>query len=386
MLKGVVPDATMGDVWKASIAYMALSIFALGVDHDVSADRDLAAGSGALTGGMTTLIIGAGLIGSQIARILVEQGGRPVLMDRAHQRDALGEIVDLARVVAGGGDVLRPLELTRVLREHEVAAIVHTAANPMLTLGAQRDPYPAVELNIMGTMNVLEAARIHRIKRVVVASSNVLNHFIAGGEGGGDPAKEEAFPRPTTFYAATKQAVENLGLNYARWHGLEFAAVRYGAAFGPWSGQGGGGPSNVMRAAVRRAWPGGGRAAVRRPRMGLFQGCRARHRARAEGASLPSRIFNITMGVVAAPDDLVSALRTVIQGAKVRVETPAAAAVSLPDMTHPSDLRLAQSVLGYTPRFGLLEALRDFIAWMEAPGRLAHLNLGTGTGHQRVTA
>jgi nucleoside-diphosphate-sugar epimerase len=82
--------------------------------------------------------------------------------------------------------------------------------------------------------------------------------------------------------------------------------------------------------------------------------------------SLPSRVFNITMGAVASPDDIVSALDTVIQGAKVRVETPAAAAISLPDMTHPSDLRLAQSVLGYAPRFGLLESLRDFIAWMAA--------------------
>jgi nucleoside-diphosphate-sugar epimerase len=143
-----------------------------------------------------------------------------------------------------------------VLRDHDIAEIVHTAANPMLTLGAQRDPYAAVQLNIMGTMNVLEAARIHRIKRVVIASSNVLSHFISGGEGGGDAAKEEAFPRPTTFYATTKQAVENLGLNYARWCGVEFAALHYGAVFGPWSGHGGGGPSNVMREAVRRALAG----------------------------------------------------------------------------------------------------------------------------------
>ena len=91
---------------------------------------------------MTTLIIGAGLVGSQIARILVEQGERPVLMDRAHQSCALGEIVDLERVVLAPGDVLQPLELIRLLRQHAVDAIVHTAANPMLALGAQRDPYP----------------------------------------------------------------------------------------------------------------------------------------------------------------------------------------------------------------------------------------------------
>jgi nucleoside-diphosphate-sugar epimerase len=316
---------------------------------------------------MRTLIIGAGLVGSQIARILVEEGERPVLMDRAHQVDALGEIVDLERVVLAPADVLHPLELTGLLREHAVDAIVHTAANPMLTLGAQRDPYPAVQLNIMGTMNALEAARILGIKRVVVASSNVLNHFIAGGEGAGDPAHEEAFPRPTTFYATTKQAVENLGLNYARWCGLEFAALRYGAVFGPWRGQGGGGPSNVMREVVRRALA-GEEAVLPSGRMEWVYSKDAAHGTvlALKARSLPSRVFNITMGVVAGPDDIVSALRTVIQGVKVRVETPAAAAISLPDMTHPSDLRLAQSVLGYAPRFGLLESLRDFIAWMAA--------------------
>jgi hypothetical protein len=48
---------------------------------------------------------------------------------------------------------------------------------------------------------------------VVVSSSSVLNHYLEDGEDGGDFRKKEAFPRPTTFYAATKQAVENLGLN-----------------------------------------------------------------------------------------------------------------------------------------------------------------------------
>ena len=78
---------------------------------------------------MTTLVIGSGLIGSQIARILVEQGERPVLMDRAHQEDALREIVNIERVVLAPADVLQPLELTLLLREHAIDVIVHTAAN-----------------------------------------------------------------------------------------------------------------------------------------------------------------------------------------------------------------------------------------------------------------
>ncbi len=205
---------------------------------------------------MTVLVIGAGLVGSQIARILVEQGERPVLMDRAPQPKALGEIVDLAKVKIVEGDVLQPFALPQIVRAEGIKRIVHMAANPMLTIGAQKDPYAAIQLNIMGTANVLETARVLGIERVVVASSNVLNHHLTGGDGGGDPMHEEGFPRPLSIYSACKQAVESIGLNYARWYGLEFAALRYGAVAGPWGGAGGGGPSNVFLAMIRAAMQG----------------------------------------------------------------------------------------------------------------------------------
>jgi nucleoside-diphosphate-sugar epimerase len=99
---------------------------------------------------MTTLVIGAGLIGSQVARILVEHGERPVLMDVAAQPQAMGQIVDLNEVTLVAGDILRPLSIVDVLKSHGITRIAHTAANPLLTLGAQRDPYAAINLNIMG--------------------------------------------------------------------------------------------------------------------------------------------------------------------------------------------------------------------------------------------
>jgi nucleoside-diphosphate-sugar epimerase len=314
---------------------------------------------------MATLVIGAGLVGAQIARLLVEQGERPVLIDHAPQRAALGEIVDLERVTLAEGDVLRPLALMQVLRAHGITAVAHTAANPMLTLGAQRDPHAAINLNIMGTVNVLEAARIHGARRVVISSSSVLNHFMEGGEGGGDMMKEEGFPRPTTFYAATKQAVESLGLNYARWCGTEFAALRYGAVFGPWSGQGGGGPSNMMREALRRALrgeeaviPAGGFEWVHAAdaALGTVLALRAR--------DLASGVFNITMGVLVTPEQTAEAIRAAIPGARVRIETPAAAAVSMPDMKRASDLTLARTVLGFAPRYGLREGIAELAQWL----------------------
>jgi UDP-glucose 4-epimerase len=77
---------------------------------------------------MTTLVIGSGLVGSQVARILVERGEKPVLMDHAAQNRAINEIVDLAKVTLVAGDVLRPLSIVDALRAHQITKIVHTAA------------------------------------------------------------------------------------------------------------------------------------------------------------------------------------------------------------------------------------------------------------------
>ena len=314
---------------------------------------------------MTTLIIGSGLIGSQVARILAERGERPVLMDVAAQTRAVGEIVDLTKVTLIPGDVLRPLSIVDVLRTHNITKIAHTAANPLLTLGAQKEPYAAINLNIMGTVNVLEAARVTGLKRVVVSSSSVLNHYLAGGADGGNFGREEAFPRPTTFYSATKQAVESLGLNYAKWCGIEFAGLRYGAVFGPWSGAGGGGPSNVIREAMKNALA--GREAMVPP--GAMEWVYSKDAARGtvlalDASDLGSGVFNITMGRLTTPAEMAEAIALAVPGAKARFEAPAGTAVSLANRAEHADLSRSKQHLGYEPQFPLAAAVKDLADWM----------------------
>ncbi len=315
---------------------------------------------------MTTLVIGAGLIGSQVARILVERGEKPVLMDVAAQRESIAQIVDLDKVTLIQGDVLRPLTIVDAIKSHGITQIAHTAANPLLTLGAQREPYAAINLNIMGTVNVLEAARIVGLKRVVVSSSSVLNHYLAGGEDGGHFGKEEAFPRPTTFYSATKQAVESLGLNYAKWCGIEFAGLRYGAVFGPWSGAGGGGPSNVIRAAIKDALA--GREALVPP--GAMEWVYSKDAARGTVMALDAKdlgngVFNITMGRLTTPAEMAAALSAAIPGAKAKFEAPAGTGVSLANRAEHADLSRAKKHLGYEPAFPLEKAVKDQVEWMK---------------------
>src|ERR1041385_8869 len=309
---------------------------------------------------MTTLVIGAGLIGSQVARILAEHGEKPVLVDVSAQTAAIGQILELSKVTLVPGDILRPLSIVDILRTHGITRIAHTAANPLLTVGAQREPYAAINLNIMGTVNVLEAARITGLKRVVVSSSSVLNHYLDGGEDEGDFGKEEAFPRPTTFYSATKQAVESLGLNYAKWCGIEFAGMRYGAVFGPWSGAGGGGPSNVIRAAMRNALA--GKEATVPP--GVMEWVYSKDAARGtvmalDAKDLGSRVFNITMGAMTTPSEMAPAIGVVVPAPKVNAAAPPGAGVPRSTRAHHADLSRAKPPPGFEPQFNLQDAVKD---------------------------
>jgi nucleoside-diphosphate-sugar epimerase len=319
---------------------------------------------------MSVLIIGGGLIGSQIARILVEAGERPVVMDATPQREALAEIVDLERVMLVQGDVLNPLDLVRIMRANGVSRVIHTAANPLLTLGAQNNPYAAIQVNIIGTCNVLEAARALGLGRIVVTSSNVLSHHLAGGTDDGDVMKEDPFPRPATFYAATKQAVEALGLNYVRWCGVDFVAVRYGAAAGPWRGRGGGGPSNIFRAAVEGALRGEEASVPPGAMDWVYSKDAAAGAVLALNANhLESRVFNIAMGRLYTGKELAGAVQEVIPGARIRVETPPGTAVSVQPMAGAVDLSRSRAELGYEPVYDMAAAVRDYVEWYRTRNR-----------------
>ena len=313
---------------------------------------------------MAVLVTGSGLVGSQIARLLVEAGDRPVLFDRAPELDALADVVDPRRLTLVQGDLLNPLDLVHVLRDEHITHIIHTAANPLLTVGAQRHPASAIQVNIMGTVNVLETARAFEIERVVFTSSAVLAHYLVGGEDRDDPLKEEASPRPSTFYATTKQAAENLGLCYARWFGVDFVAVRYAAVVGPWRGRGGGGgPSQTFRELVERSLAGQVAALPRRRMEWLYSKDAAAAALLALGAKgLKSRVFNIGSGRVVSAEDVAAAFSRIVPSARIRIDPPAAEVLA-PEMHRPLDLTRARAELGYAPGYDLEGAINDYVAW-----------------------
>jgi UDP-glucose 4-epimerase len=156
---------------------------------------------------MRIVVTGAsGFLGSHIADALSAAGHETVIFDLARSR----WLQSNQRMFIGS--VLDPQAVERAVRECDV--VYHLAAMADISETMER-PRDAVELNIMGTVNVLEAARTHRVRRFVFASSI----YVYSNQG--------------SFYRTTKQACENLIHDYHERFGLDFTVLRFGSLYGP---------------------------------------------------------------------------------------------------------------------------------------------------------
>jgi nucleoside-diphosphate-sugar epimerase len=174
----------------------------------------------------------------------------------------------------------------------------------------------------------------------------------------------EAVPLPDTFYASTKQAVESIGLNYARSFGIEFAALRYCPVAGPWSGPGGGGPSGIFRAMVENAVRGGIAVVPGTAMEWVYSVDAARATVQAlQVPDLGSGVFNITMGRIFEPAELAAELKRAIPGAQTRIEAQPAGSTWSGGDWKPADISRARKILGYEPQYPMPRLLEDYAAW-----------------------
>ena len=176
---------------------------------------------------MTTLITGgAGFIGAEVVRILVEKGEtRLVVFSRnpkLDERDGTVGDVDVMR-----GDVGVFSHVLDAVRKTKPDVIYHLGA--MLSTPSEEDPASSIQTNAMGTFHVLEAARIFGVRKVIFASS--IGVFGSGIEG--DVIDDFTLQRPVILYGATKVFGEHLGLFYRRKYGIDFRGLRYPSVLGP---------------------------------------------------------------------------------------------------------------------------------------------------------
>ena len=114
-----------------------------------------------------------------------------------------------------------------------------------------------LKVNILGTLNVLEAAKLTGVRRVVFTSSGMVYSSIA--RGAADAPYQEDFTMkcishmPIGIYGITKLTAEYLGLSYYKFYGVDFVALRPSALFGPWLGTPSGVPPQFIDMFVKNA-------------------------------------------------------------------------------------------------------------------------------------
>jgi UDP-glucose 4-epimerase len=175
---------------------------------------------------MKALVIGgAGFIGSHLAERLVRDGHEVRVLDNLStgKRENLAHLAnDVELVVA---DVRHAERLKQEMRDCDV--VFHQAAIVSVPYSVEH-PQETLDVNLRGTLNVLEAAKRAGVKRVVMASSAAIY-----GEDPELPKRETMLPAPISPYGLEKLASEHYLAIWTKLFGVETVALRYFNVFGP---------------------------------------------------------------------------------------------------------------------------------------------------------
>jgi len=170
---------------------------------------------------------GAGFIGSHITATLVEKGHEVTVIDNlsSGKQKNIRNVLSTGRVTFAEGSITDLGLLKRLFEEAD--GVFHEAAIISVPWSVEH-PVETAAVNVMGTLNVLVAARDCGVKKVVVASSSAVY-----GDNPELPKREEMPPEPKSPYALSKLTGEYLGPVFSRSYGLDFVALRYFNVYGP---------------------------------------------------------------------------------------------------------------------------------------------------------
>jgi UDP-glucose 4-epimerase len=313
---------------------------------------------------MNILITGAGLIGSHAARHAVDAGHQVILFELLPNRDYIDSVVgkDKAQIVAG--DMRDLPALMSALQRFNVDTIAHTAG--LIGSRVQENSYTGATNNILGTINVLEASRLKKLRRLVYVST----FGVYDREKISDARVRETHPiGARNLYGTTKVCSEHLLHAYTHLYQLDSVIIRPAGVFGRGFYIGGSTVGKVMRDLALSIIKGapitidtktyGANEYVYGKDVGLalFLACQAE--------DLKQRVYNAGTGIVTGATELAAAVRELAPQVDVKVDGTGAAGKS---RNIPMDISVAKAELGYAPKFTLQQALRDYMDELRASG------------------
>lgn len=181
---------------------------------------------------------GDGFVASHLVSELQRRGAVVVVTVR-HQRPV--RTIDLLRTAEDRDlrapdiehcDLLHFDTLRRVCDRHQIDTIFHLAASAIVS-DAANSPVSTIENNVMGTLNILEVARINKIPRVLVVSSDKAYGDHAGDAREGLPYREDYALRGLDVYSASKVCADMLAQTYAYQFKVPVLVARACNIYGP---------------------------------------------------------------------------------------------------------------------------------------------------------
>jgi UDP-glucose 4-epimerase len=309
-----------------------------------------------ITGGM-------GFLGGSIAKLLCEQGQTILLT--VHRQKELAPFLEPYRdktLFTTSLDITNLEEIEKTIKAHGVKSIIHAAS----VYEAKGTLYDAMRVNVLGTINVLEASVRTGIGRVSALSSEAVYQGIKQME----PLREEQLlsVESDRYVPGTKKAEENLALLYAAKAGLDVAIIRASRIYGP------------LFAGVRSPMHLMAQAAVK------GASCDLPHIDEDEGHDniyvkdcargvimihtknkLKHRVYNLGMGTLATFGEIRSAIQ------KIAPETKISLGRNLGDVTitkSPLDINACLDItrireeLGFAPEYDIEKGMGAYIAWL----------------------
>lgn len=306
---------------------------------------------------------GAGFLGGYAMAALERAGHQAYAYDIVPPDAQIQSVMPLLATRLRQGAIGDLERLFAVCRDERIEAIVHTAGRVGLE-PSLADPVAFYQTNIMGLVNVCEAARRLGMRKLVSISSNAAYHKGAGAKLiETDPPFSVTEANPAAHYGTSKMAGEAIGMAYAAFQGVDFISLRVTAIYGfgmrspmyikPMV-------ENAVLGKATRFATGG---PMKRDYTHVLDCCAAI--VLAIGAPRwpqgTQRVLNVAAGRACTAAEVADIVRRVVPGADIEIgHTLTALEEANVKMRAPLDIAAANRLLGWSPQWPIEEGVRQY--------------------------
>lgn len=312
---------------------------------------------------------GAGFIGSHTIKKLIDDGHQIICVDDFNtyynpqlKEDRIKKFLKDYHFPVYRTDIRDMSGLRAIFVQHKIDKICHLAARAGVR-ASLKDPFLYEEVNIKGTMNLLELAREFEIHNFVLASTS----SVYGGNTKLPFSESDPVDRPISPYAATKKACELIGYYYHHLYKLPIICLRFFTVYGPWG----------------------------RPDMALFSFTDAIMKGHAIDVYNHGKmkrdftyIDDIVNGIVAAlnaqlgyeiinlghnhPEDLMEFIATIEKSVGKATEKNLKPLQPGDVVATYADIQKAQKLLGFQPKTSIYQGIPQFVEWYKEYDNTSH--------------